>query len=82
MDHLNELGRILRGESPGWEGDRRANGYHFLVRLADEMPEEAKALAEDILRNVADFAEETGISPSTLRRACQVLLGQRDGGPL
>lgn len=82
LDHLaivNELALILRGEAPGWEGDRRANGYRFLTRLADDMPESAAALGADIARNIADFASETGVSPNTLRQASAVLLGRRDG---
>lgn len=85
MNHteiVNELGRILRGDHPGWEGDRRANGYAFLARIVRDMPDEAKALGVDIARNVSDFAEETGVSPGTLRLAARVLLGDLDGGPL
>jgi hypothetical protein len=82
VDHtatLNELALILRGDHPAWEGDRRANGYSFLTRIADDMPEEAASLGKDIAKNTEDFATETGISPNTLRRASAILLGQRQG---
>jgi hypothetical protein len=79
---VSELALILRGEHSAWQGDRRTNGYRFLARIADDMPESAAALGQDIASNTADFASETGISPGTLRRASEILLGRRDGGPL
>jgi len=79
MTVLNELAQILRGEHPGWEGDRRANAYRFLTRAADTNPTQAKvdglALAESILT----YAEHTGISPSTLRQTAAIFLGSRQG---
>ncbi len=82
MDHtaiINELGKILRGEHPAWEGDRRANGYHFLTKIADDMPESAEALGLDLARNLADFAESSGVSRPTLILAAKILQGARQG---
>lgn len=76
---MRELGLILRGEHPAWGGDCRSNGYSFLVRVADDMPDAAKALGQDIARNLDDYTTETGISPNTLRLAAEILQGSREG---
>lgn len=76
---VTEFAQIIRGERATWEGDRRSNGYRFLTRLAAIMPKTAEELAEDISSHVEDFASETGVSPSTLRRAAAVLQGERQG---
>ncbi len=79
LDHLatvRELADIVRGEHPGWEGDRRCNGGAFLRRIRNDMPEAAAALAADIGRNLMDFATETGISPRTLELTRRVLVNE------
>jgi hypothetical protein len=70
------LGEILRGMHPAWGGDRRTNGYVFLRRIADDMPEHAIAMALDIERNVEGYSECSGVSPNTLRQAAKVLVGK------
>jgi hypothetical protein len=79
MDHhvdiVNELGSILRGEHPAWRGDRRANGGLFLRIIRDDMPGLAAALADDLRRNLNDFAELSEVSPRTLTLAAMVLSG-------
>ncbi len=78
IDHLatmTELGQILRGEHPAWEGDSRANGGAFLRRIRNDMPEEAARLALDLERNTNDFAVEANVSPRSVLIAAGVLRG-------
>lgn len=78
MDNLNtvkEFAQIVRGEHPGWRGDRRRNGGHFLYIIAKDMPEEAKGLAFDIECNLTDYMKETGLPERTLVQAQRVLFG-------
>lgn len=80
LDHLatvKEFAQVVRGEHPGWAGDRRENGGAFLRRIATDMPDEAKALAFDIECNQADYSTETGLPLRTLEQAQKVLFGLR-----
>lgn len=82
LDHLavmQELSLILRGEHPAWGGDSRRNGYLFLRRIINDMPDEAALLGKDLLDNTSDVAEESGISPSTVELAGRILMKRTDG---
>lgn len=76
---LNELARILRGEHPAWQGDRRANAYRFLTCTADQNPDQAARDGLNIARQLTTYANLTGISPSTLQRTVSIFHGERQG---
>lgn len=68
MDHaeiLNEFAAIIRGEVG--KGDRIYNAESYIFRLANDMPEEADALALDVERNESAVVEITGLSPGRVR---------------
>lgn len=76
LDTVKEFAQIVRGEHPGWTGDRRSNGGFFLYTLRKDMPEFATALGQDIENNVKDFSDETGLPFRTLHQAANVLCGR------
>lgn len=76
LDLMKEFAEVIRGNHPAWSGDRIANGYRFLRRIADDSPEVAEALAKDVERNTSDYIEETGVSPRTMRLVPKVLRGE------
>jgi hypothetical protein len=63
---LDELSKIIRGEHPGWKGDRIRNAEGFLWRIGQDF-DEAAAIADDIERNIADCSDYCGMSPNGLR---------------
>ena len=72
LDHATvakELAAILRHEHPGWQGDKIMNAESFLYMLARDMPEQAKALADDMQANVTAFSDITGLSPDRIKWA-------------
>jgi hypothetical protein len=76
LDVMQEFATIIRGEHPGWSGDKRENAGFFLRTLRNDMPEQAKALAFDVECNLNDFSELTGLPHRTLEQAQRVLYGQ------
>lgn len=79
LDTINEFAAIVRGEHPGWTGDRRENGGAFLRIIRNDMPEAAKELAFDIECNLNDYVAETGLPERTLIQAQKVLFGLWSG---
>lgn len=78
LDHLTimqEFAQIRRGEHPAWCGDRINNSEFFLRQIRRDMPEEAKAIAYDIERNLDAYSEETGLPQRTLEQAQRFLCG-------
>ncbi len=72
LDHATvakELAAILRHEHPGWQGDKIMNAETFLRMLAHDMPEQAKAFADDMQANVNAFSDITGLSPDRIKWA-------------
>ena len=69
LDHTNfmrELVSILRGEHPGWEGDRIYNAEFFLRTLAMDFPHHAAELVAGLRANVQDYSDFLGISPNSV----------------
>lgn len=64
-DILNETALILRKEHPVYNslGDRIQNAESFLAGAARDLPEESKAVAQDIRNNLAAASEICGLSP-------------------
>jgi hypothetical protein len=79
---LNELALILRGDHKGWQGDRRMNAYSFLMRMIIDSSKEAYNLGLNINSMVMQYANNTGISPNTLRQISSILLRQSTQGML
>lgn len=73
---LEEFARIVRGEHPGWKGDRRHNGGVFLYERRREDPVAAKALAFALECKMGAFSEATGLPLRTLEQAQRVLDGR------
>ncbi len=70
FDHLSimkEAVSIRRGEHPGWTGDPVANRDAFLARVGRDLPDDASALADDLVANTTDYSDELGISPDSVR---------------
>lgn len=79
LDHATvakELAAILRHEHPGWRGDKIMNAETFLYMLAHDMPEQAKALADDMQANVTTFSDITGLSPDRIKWAVNRIVEQ------
>lgn len=77
MDHviiMQEMAEILRGDHPGWEGNRILNAETHLALIHRDLPDEALALAENVEAHLPEFSELTGLHPDRLRWAANRLL--------
>ena len=75
-DTMTELALIARGEHPAWKGDAARNAESFVWRIANDMPDEARALADDLENNIGAVCEETGLPPRRVLITIRILRGE------
>jgi hypothetical protein len=61
---MRECMSVRQGEHPDWRGDPVLNAETFVERYGMQKPEQAAALAEDMVTRTQKFSDELGISPA------------------